>query len=100
MSARTTRTREQTREEYAPPSAAATADGRRASNPWHIAIPSIIVLAAVFGFFYRFRGMTRGRDAAALASDPDSQPVVSVTPPTGSGESNITPSTDSRPVAW
>ncbi|HEX7177900.1 MAG TPA: serine/threonine-protein kinase [Pyrinomonadaceae bacterium] len=90
VSARTTRTREETREEYAPlpPPPAAS------FNPWRIAIPALIVLAAVFGLFYLFQGNdTAGETQPPLASDPNSQPVVSVTPPTGAGESNITPST-------
>jgi len=83
VSPRTTRTRE----EYAPPPAASF-------NPWRIAIPAIVVLAAVFGLFYLFQGNdTSGETQPPLTSDPNSQPVVSVTPPTGAGESNITPST-------
>jgi serine/threonine-protein kinase len=90
VSSRTTRTREETREDYTPvpPPPAAS------FNPWRIAIPAIVVLAAVFGLFYLFQGNdTSGETQPPLTTDPNSLPVVSVTPPTGAGESNITPST-------
>ncbi len=62
-------------------------------NPWSIAIPAIVVLLAVFGVFYAMRGSQTASEQQTppLTSDPHSQPVQTVTPPTGAGEKNITP---------
>ena len=75
---------------YAPPPAAPAAS----FNPWRVAVPAFAVLALVFGLFYFFQGRESSGEAQQppLAGDANSQPVVSVTPPTGEGERNITPS--------
>jgi len=61
-------------------------------NPWRIALPAIAALAVVFAVVFAF---TRGRSAndnqPTLNSDPNSQPVQSITPPTGQAEGNLPP---------
>jgi serine/threonine-protein kinase len=61
-------------------------------NPWKILIPSMAGLLIVFGVIYAF---TRGSETSvaptepSLVADPNSQPVESVSPPTGRDEQNI-----------
>lgn len=62
-------------------------------NPWRIALPAIAALAVVFAIVFAFqRGGTSGEEQAQpLSTDPNSQPVQSITPPTGSAETNVEP---------
>ncbi len=68
-----------------PPSAASF-------NPWKVLIPSMIGLVIILGVMYLF---TRNSQApaetspSALTADPNSQPVETVTPPTGAAEAGI-----------
>ncbi|HLA09050.1 MAG TPA: protein kinase [Pyrinomonadaceae bacterium] len=62
-------------------------------NPWKVLIPSVVGLLIIFGVIYAF---TRGPERSTLAptepslvSDPNSQPVETVSPPTGRDESMI-----------
>jgi serine/threonine protein kinase len=63
-------------------------------NPWRVAVPAVALLAIVFGAFYLFQGNSSPADnqTPALTTDPAGQPVVATTPPTGAGESHLTPS--------
>jgi serine/threonine-protein kinase len=65
-------------------------------NPWRIAIPALIALAVVFVVVFALqRGSSSGEDQGPpLPTDPNSQPAQSLTPPTGSAETNIVPSTN------
>ncbi len=92
---RTRRERESNSFVPVPPAPAATS-----FNPWRIAIPAFALLAVVFGLFYFLQqGETSGEaQQPPLSSDANSQPVVSITPPTGEGERNITPSNATAPL--
>ncbi|HEU4593639.1 MAG TPA: serine/threonine-protein kinase [Pyrinomonadaceae bacterium] len=61
-------------------------------NPWRIALPAIAALAVVFAVVFAFqRSRSAEGETPALNSDPNSQPVQSITPPTGQAESNLAP---------
>ncbi|HLM57329.1 MAG TPA: serine/threonine-protein kinase [Pyrinomonadaceae bacterium] len=64
-------------------------------NPWRIALPAIALLAVVFAVFFAFQrdGGVDSADTPPLQADPNSQPVQSVTPPTGQAERNLVPTT-------
>lgn len=69
-------------------------------SPWRIALPAIAALAIVFAVVY---AVQRGDDATGeqqpqLQSDPNSQPVQSITPPTGQAERNLAPAVAPTPV--
>jgi hypothetical protein len=70
-------------------------------NPWRIALPAIAALAVVFAVVFAFtRGRSAGEGQPTLNSDPNSQPVQSITPPTGQAESNLAPAgTQPSPTA-
>ena len=67
-------------------------------NPWRIALPAIAALAVIFAVVFAFqqRGGTNGAEQPPLTTDPNSQPVQSITPPTGSAESNVAPATNTN----
>jgi serine/threonine-protein kinase len=62
-------------------------------NPWRIALPAIALLAVVFAVFFAFqrRAGSDTPEGPPLQADPNSQPVQSVTPPTGQAERNLVP---------
>jgi serine/threonine-protein kinase len=65
-----------------------------AFNPWRIAIPAIAVIAIVFAAFFVFqrRGVSsEQQQQPTLQTDPNGQPVQSITPPTGQAERNLMP---------
>ncbi|HEV2863376.1 MAG TPA: serine/threonine-protein kinase [Pyrinomonadaceae bacterium] len=63
-------------------------------NPWRIAVPAIALLAVVFAVFFAFQrdGGVDNAETPPLQADPNSQPVQTVTPPTGQAERNLVPS--------
>jgi serine/threonine-protein kinase len=69
-------------------------------NPWRIAIPAVAALAIIFAVVYAVqrRDASPNEDQPQLQSDPNSQPVQSITPPTGHAESNLAPSGAATPV--
>jgi serine/threonine-protein kinase len=70
-------------------------------NPWRIAVPAIAVLAIIFAVVFAFQRRSSGDDADIQPSltDPNSQPVQSLTPPTGSAETIIAPVVSVTPIA-
>jgi serine/threonine-protein kinase len=63
-------------------------------NPWRIAVPAIAVIAIIFAVFFAFqrRGVSSSRQPQEpLQTDPNGQPVQSITPPSGQSESNLAP---------
>ncbi len=61
-------------------------------NPWRIALPAIAALAVIFAVVFAFqRSRSAEGDPSTLNSDPNSQPVQSITPPNGQAESNLAP---------
>jgi serine/threonine-protein kinase len=64
-------------------------------NPWRIAVPAIAVIAIIFAIFFVFqrRGVSSSEQQphAPLQTDPNGQPVQSITPPTGQAERNLAP---------
>jgi serine/threonine protein kinase len=64
-------------------------------NPWRIMVPAVIVLVAVFGIVFlltRSTGQTpvSGQSGdSGFVTDPNSQPVEQMSPPTGAGESDV-----------
>jgi serine/threonine-protein kinase len=69
---------------------------------WRIAVPAIALLAIVFAvaFALQRRGAssTGPETQPALKSDPNGQPVQSITPPTGQAERNIAPVANATPT--
>jgi serine/threonine protein kinase len=63
-------------------------------NPWRIAVPAIAVIAIVFAVFFVFqrRGVSSDQPPQPpLQTDPNGQPVQSITPPNGQAERNLAP---------
>jgi serine/threonine-protein kinase len=63
-------------------------------NPWRIAVPAIAVIAIIFAIFFIFqrRGVSSSQPPQSpLQTDPNGQPVQSITPPTGQAERNLVP---------
>ena len=62
---------------------------------WRIAVPALAVLAIIFAVVYAMQsrsGPTSSREPTApLQTDPNGQPVQSITPPTGQAEHNLVP---------
>jgi serine/threonine-protein kinase len=80
-----------TKDELPPPVAPIPEPG---FNPWRIAVPAIAVIAIVFAVFFAFqrRGVSSSRQPQEpLQTDPNGQPVQSITPPNGQAESNLAP---------
>jgi serine/threonine-protein kinase len=69
-------------------------------NPWRIAIPAIAALAIVFAVVYAVqrRDASPSEEQPQLQGDPNSQPVQSITPPTGQAEHNLAPVGATTPV--
>jgi serine/threonine-protein kinase len=70
-------------------------------NPWKIAIPAVAVLALIFTavFFFQRGGASSAGQQPQLQTDPNSQPVQSITPPTGQAERNLAPTGQPSPQA-
>src|SRR5437588_681109 len=66
-------------------------------RPWRIAVPAIallvIVFAVVFAFQRRGASSSDAQPPSPLQTDPNGQPLQSITPPTGQAERNIAPAT-------
>jgi serine/threonine-protein kinase len=66
-------------------------------SPWRIAVPAIallvIVFAVVFAFQRRGASSSDAQQPTPLQTDPNGQPLQSITPPTGQAERNIAPAT-------
>ena len=65
-------------------------------SPWKIMIPAAISLLVIIGVFFAMSQRNTGQpaandNAAPLAPDPNAQAVQPLGPPTGAGESAITP---------
>jgi serine/threonine-protein kinase len=63
-------------------------------NPWRIAVPAIAVIAIIFAVFFIFqrRGISSDQQPQApLQTDPNGQPVQSITPPNGAAERDLAP---------
>jgi serine/threonine-protein kinase len=62
-------------------------------NPWRIAVPAIAVIAIIFAVFFVFqrRGVSSDQQQTPLQTDPNGQPVQSITPPNGQAERNLAP---------
>jgi serine/threonine-protein kinase len=62
-------------------------------NPWKILIPAAVGLLVIFGVIFAFtrnsQPPTEVTPGSGLAADPNSQPVVPATPPTGAAEVGI-----------
>ncbi|HYH84658.1 MAG TPA: protein kinase [Pyrinomonadaceae bacterium] len=71
-------------------------------NPWRIALPAIAALVIVFAVVYAVqrRNASPSEEQPQLQSDPNSQPVQTITPPTGQAESNLAPSGAATPVVF
>ncbi|MDT7689411.1 MAG: eukaryotic-like serine/threonine-protein kinase [Acidobacteriota bacterium] len=70
-------------------------------NPWRIAVPAIAVIAIVFAafFVYQRRGVSSEQQPQpSLQTDPNGQPVQSITPPTGQAERNLVVPANSAPT--
>ncbi|HLL70569.1 MAG TPA: protein kinase [Pyrinomonadaceae bacterium] len=71
-------------------------------NPWRIMIPAAVLLVALLGVFFalqRNSGTPSTNDnSQPLTADPNASPVQPGASPTGTGESNITPTTGSTPI--
>ena len=69
-------------------------------NPWRIAVPALAALAIIFAVVYAVqrRDATPSEDQPQLQSDPNSQPVQTIAPPTGHAESNLAPSGAATPI--
>ncbi|MBC7932144.1 MAG: protein kinase [Rubrivivax sp.] len=90
--------RRPTTDELPPPPA--PAPPQSSFNPWRIAVPAIAALAIVFAVVYAVqrRDDSTGEQQPQLQSDPNSQPVQSITPPTGQAERNLAPAAAPTPV--
>jgi hypothetical protein len=68
---------------------------RTSFSPWRIAVPALAVLAIIFAVVYAMQsrsGPTSTQDPTApLQTDPNGQPVQSMSPPTGQAERNLVP---------
>ncbi|MBA3241657.1 MAG: serine/threonine protein kinase [Acidobacteria bacterium] len=79
-------------EEELPPPMAYAAAPAPGFNPWRIALPAIAAIAVIFAVVYALQGRrSAGDEQNQLNSDPNSQPVQSMTPPTGQAETNLAP---------
>ncbi|MCA1593673.1 MAG: protein kinase [Acidobacteria bacterium] len=67
-------------------------------NPVRIVLPAIAAIAVIFAIVFAFqRTRSNEEQTPPLTSDPNSQPVQSVTPPSGQAETNIVP-TSGTPI--
>jgi serine/threonine-protein kinase len=67
-------------------------------NPWRIALPAIAAVAVIFAIVYAVQQRTPAEgEQNPLSSDPNSQPVQSISPPTGQAESNLAPAPGTTP---
>ncbi|HKG13251.1 MAG TPA: protein kinase [Pyrinomonadaceae bacterium] len=64
-------------------------------SPWRIAVPALAALAIIFAVVYAMQSRTgpvSSQDPTPpLQTDPNGQPVQSITPPTGQAERNLAP---------
>jgi serine/threonine-protein kinase len=64
-------------------------------SPWRIAVPALAALAVIFAVVYAIQsrsGPVSSQDPTPpLQTDPNGQPVQSMTPPTGQAERNLVP---------
>jgi serine/threonine-protein kinase len=67
-------------------------------NPWRIALPAIAAIAVIFAVVYAVQQRSPAEgEQPPLSSDPNSQPVQSISPPTGQAEGNLAPATGTPP---
>jgi serine/threonine-protein kinase len=71
-------------------------------SPWRIAVPALAALAVIFAVVYVIQsrsGPVSSQDPTPpLQTDPNGQPVQSMTPPTGQAERNLVPASGATPT--
>lgn len=86
-----------TTDELPPP--VAPAPEHSTFSPWRVAVPALAALAIIFAVVYAMQSrsgpVSSQEPTTPLQTDPNGQPVQSMTPPTGQAERNLVPASGS-----